>query len=111
MELADSLSFLVCDRPLAMTPKAARLLGDADSDARTRLARLKAALEDGGAWDEASLESAVRTFVEDENIKLGAIAQPLRAALTGSHASPGIFAVMAALGREETLARLADAGG
>ena len=111
VELADSLAFLVCDRPLAMTPKAARLLGDAGSEARTRLARLKAALEDGDGWDEASLETAVRSFAEDEDIELGAIAQPLRAALTGSHASPGIFAVMAALGRDETLARLADSGG
>ena len=111
VELADSLAFLVCDRPLAMTPKAARLLGDAGSEARTRLACLKAALEDREGWDEASLETAVRAFAEDEDIKLGAIAQPLRAALTGAHASPGIFAVMAALGRDETLARLADAGG
>ena len=110
VELADSLAFLVCDRPLAMTLKAARLLGDAGSDARTRLARLTAALDDGEGWGEASLETAVRAFAEDEDIKLGAIAQPLRAALTGSHASPGIFAVMAALGRDETLARLADAG-
>ena len=57
------------------------------------------------------LETAVRSFAESEDIGLGAIAQPLRAALTGTHASPGIFAVMAALGREETLARLVDAGG
>ena len=110
VELADNLAFLFRDPQQAMTPKAARLLGDAGSEARTRLARLKAALRDGEGWDEASLETAVRAFAEDEDIKLGAIAQPLRAALTGSHASPGIFAVMAALGREETVARLADAG-
>ena len=110
VELADSLAFLLSDRPLAMTPKAARLLGDAGSEARARLARLKAALEDREGWEEASLETAVRAFAEDEDVKLGAIAQPLRAALTGAHASPGIFAVMAALGRDETLARLADAG-
>ena len=111
VDLGDSLSFLVCDRPLAMTPKAAKLLGECGSEVRARLARLKAALDDGEGWDEASLETAVRAFAEDEDVKLGAIAQPLRAALTGSHASPGIFAVMAALGRDETLARLADAGG
>ena len=109
VELADNLSFLVRDRPLAMTPKAARLLGDDGSEARTRLASLITALEAGGAWDEAALESAVRAFAEDEDVRLGAIAQPLRAALTGAHASPGIFAVMAALGRDEALARLADA--
>ena len=111
VELADSLAFLFRDPQDAMTPKAARLLGDAGSDARTRLARLKVALKDGEGWEEASLETAVRAFAEDEDVKLGAIAQPLRAALTGSHASPGIFAVMTALGRDETLTRLADAGG
>ncbi len=111
VELADNLAFLVCDRPLQMTSKAARLLGDEDSEARARLGRLNAALQGIAAWSEADLETAVRNFAEDEGVGLGAIAQPLRAALTGAHASPGIFAVMAALGREETLARLADAGG
>ncbi len=111
IELADKLAFLVCDRPLEMTPKAAKLLGDEGSEARGRLARLTAVLRDNTAWDEAALETAVRSFAEGEGVGLGAVAQPLRAALTGAHASPGIFAVMAALGREETLARLADAGG
>ena len=105
VELADKLAFLVSDRPLTMTAKAERLL---DDEARARLAGLREALEPLAAWDEAALESAVRAFADDEAIKLGAVAQPLRAALTGSHASPGIFAVMAALGREETLARLKD---
>ena len=105
VELADKLAFLVCERPMAMTPKAARLLGD---EARALLARLGHALGPHSAWDEAALESAVRAFATDEGAGLGAIAQPLRAALTGAHASPGIFAVMAALGRDETLARLGD---
>ena len=106
VELAEKLSFLVRERPLAMTPKAARLLGD---EARARLAGLREALEPLAAWDEDALESAVRDFAESEGVGLGKVAQPLRAALTGSHASPGIFCVMAALGREETLARLGDA--
>ena len=109
VELADNLTFLVCDLPLEMTAKAARLLGDDGSEARVRLGRLNAALQENVAWDEADIEAVVRGFAEDEGVGLGAIAQPLRAALTGAHASPGIFAVMAALGREETLARLADA--
>ena len=53
--------------------------------------------------------AAARDFADLEGVKLGTVAQPLRAALTGSHASPGIFDVMAALGRDETLARMADA--
>ena len=111
VELADNLTFLVGDLPLAMTPKAARLLSEDGSEARARLARLREALRPLGEWTEAGLETAVRDFAEDEGAGLGAIAQPLRAALTGAHASPGIFAVMAALGREETLARLADTAG
>ena len=103
VELADSLAFLVCERPLTMTPKAKRLL---DNEAQARLARLVTALQQLATWDEATLEGAVRAFADDEAIKLGAVAQPLRAALTGAHASPGIFAVMAALGRDETMARL-----
>jgi glutamyl-tRNA synthetase len=61
------------------------------------------------SWAHDELERVVRAYAEAEHVKLGQIAQPLRAALTGSIASPGIFEVMAVLGREETLARLADA--
>ena len=106
VELADKLAFLVRERPLAMTPKAARML---DDEAQARIVRLKDALQPLAAWDEAALESAVRAFAEDEEVGLGAVAQPLRAALTGTHASPGIFAVMAALGQKETHDRLEDA--
>ena len=105
VELADKLAFLVRERPLAMTPKAARLLGD---EAQARIVHLAQALRPLAAWDEAALESAVRDFAESEGVGLGKVAQPLRAALTGSHASPGIFVVMAALGQDETLARLRD---
>ena len=59
-------------------------------------------------WSEAALEAQVRAFAEAEDCKLGQIAQPLRAALSGSHASPGIFEVMAVLGRSESLARISD---
>ena len=50
----------------------------------------------------------VRAYVEESGLKLGQAAQPLRAALTGRAMSPGLFDVMAVLGRDETLARLAD---
>jgi glutamyl-tRNA synthetase len=55
------------------------------------------------------LEAELRRFAEGGGLKLGAIAQPLRAALTGSLASPGLFEVMEVLGREESLARIEDA--
>ena len=50
----------------------------------------------------------MRAFAESGNLKLGAVAQPLRVALTGRTTSPGIFDVLAVLGRQECLARLAD---
>ena len=108
VELADGLAFLVCDRPLAMTRKAAKLLGGEGSEARDRLGRLRGVLRPLAEWREETLEGAVRAFAKGEEVGLGAVAQPLRAALTGADASPGIFAVMAALGRDETIARLDD---
>jgi len=59
-------------------------------------------------WTAAATENAVRAFVERKEIKLGAVAQPLRAALTGRPTSPGIFEVLQVLGKQESLARLAD---
>ena len=59
-------------------------------------------------WDSASLEAAIRGVAEDGGVKLGKLAQPLRVALTGRTTSPGIFDVLALLGRDESLARIAD---
>ena len=70
---------------------------------------MRPALEAVEVWDEQALEKAVRQVAEAADLKLGQVAQPLRAALTGSTTSPGIFEVMVVLGRRETLARLADA--
>ena len=104
-ELAENAAFYIAIRPLVMTEKAAKLLSD---EGRARLARLLPALEVLDDWNEAALEAQVRAFAETEDCKLGQAAQPLRAALTGSHASPGVFEVMAILGREESLGRIAD---
>jgi len=105
VELAINARFLVAERPVTPDAKAARLLSP---EARRLLAELGPALE-GGAWRAAALEERVRAFADLDDVPLGAIAQPLRAALTGSAASPGIFAVMEVLGRDETLGRIADA--
>jgi glutamyl-tRNA synthetase len=59
-------------------------------------------------WQVPALEAAVRAFAESAGVKLGKIAQPLRAALTGKSVSPPVFDVMAALGRDEALARIRD---
>jgi len=69
---------------------------------------LHTALDGLATWDTEALEAAVRTVADAAGVKLGNLAQPLRAALTGRRTSPGIFDVLALLGREESLARIAD---
>ena len=58
--------------------------------------------------DELPDEAAVREVAESAGVKLGAVAQPLRAALTGKRTSPGIYDVLFLLGRDESLSRIAD---
>ncbi len=103
--LAASGAFLFARRPIPMDDKAGQLL---TGDARQILARLTVPLGQTEPWTLEAVEAALRDFAERENLKLGQIAQPLRAALTGSTASPGIFDVLALLGRDETLRRIAD---
>ncbi len=103
-ELSDIAQFYVARRPIPIDDKAKALL----APAKPLLHALAAALE-ATPWNAGALEEATRGFAEARGLKLGAAAQPLRAAMTGSSASPPIFAVMEVLGREESLARLADA--
>ena len=104
-ELAANARFLVAERPIVADATAAKLL---TPEARSLLAGLDPALR-RSEWRPDALEGCVRDFADRNNVKLGAVAQPLRAALTGSTASPGIFEVMGFLGRDETLGRIADA--
>jgi glutamyl-tRNA synthetase len=103
-ELAEKARFYIAERPIHPNGDARKLL---TPDARALLGELAGGF--GGAWDHAALEAALRDFAAAKGLKLGAVAQPLRAALTGSTASPGIFEVMEVLGRDECLGRLADA--
>lgn len=105
IELIDGASFILADRPLAMEPKAAAVL---TPETRILIGKLRTALESITDWTAASTEAATRAFAEAEGIKLGGAAQPLRVALTGKTTSPGIFDVLAVLGRQECLDRLAD---
>jgi len=105
-ELADGAGFLFRTRPLEMDADAEALL---QGDAKTLLGQLHAALDAANAWDTEALEAAVRAVADDAGVKLGQVAQPLRAALTGRRTSPGIFDVLVLLGREESLGRIADA--
>jgi glutamyl-tRNA synthetase len=104
-ELADGARFLFAKRPLEMQAEAAGLLTD---DARGVLASAHARLVALANWEVPVLEAAIREVAESTGVKLGKLAQPLRAALTGRTTSPGIFDVLALLGREESLARIAD---
>jgi glutamyl-tRNA synthetase len=102
VELTASAAFLARSVPLPFEPKAQALL---NPDALAMLGRLKDKLA-AAEFSPAGVDSALREFAGAENKKLGAVAQPLRAALTGSTMSPGIDATLAALGRKESLARL-----
>ena len=105
VELADAAAFLAHPLPLTMQPKADALL---TAEARLLLRDVSAALA-ASDFTVAGIDAALRGFAEGAGLKLGQIAQPLRAALTGSTVSPGIDATLAALGRAEALARIAIA--
>jgi glutamyl-tRNA synthetase len=105
IELLDNASFLFATRPLSLDEGARKLL---DVSGRDTLAALLPRLEAVEPWTQEGLEAAVRNFSDTAGLKLGKVAQPLRAALTGRSTSPGIFEVLAVLGREESLARLRD---
>lgn len=104
-ELAENAGLYSFDRPLALSPKATQLL---TVEARHALRDLRVPLAAVEAWNAGSLEAAVRAHAEQASMPLRALAQPLRAALTGRDASPPIFEVMDILGRDETLGRLDD---
>lgn len=104
-EIADGAMFLFAARPLAMEDKAAALL---EGDGTRLLGRVHDRLTAVTDWSAEALDAAVRAVAEAEGIGLGKVAQPLRAALTGRTTSPGIFDVLVLLGRDESLARLAD---
>ena len=105
VELLQSARFLFDTRPLSLDEKAAKIL---DASAREHLGGLHADLAALDAWTVEAVEAAVRAYAERAELKLGKVAQPLRAALTGTSTSPGIFDVIVALGREEALGRIAD---
>ena len=108
VELAEGAAFYMRARPIRPDDKAARLL---DDNARAALASFAKALAAVQNWRQDVLEGEARRHCEAAGLALGKLAQPLRAALTGSTVSPPIFAVMETLGRDESLARIADVTG
>jgi glutamyl-tRNA synthetase len=105
VELFDSTRFLWASRPLDLNDQAKALL---TPDAKSGAAALLPELDGIADWSAPAVEAVVRAFAERTGMKLGAVAQPLRAALTGRTTSPPIFDVLAVLGKDESLARLRD---
>jgi glutamyl-tRNA synthetase len=96
---------LFVQRPLPMDEKAKTLLND---EGRAALASLLPILFNTTDWTAPAIEAAVKAHAEAQSLKLGKLAQPLRAALTGTATSPGIFDVLEVLGKEESLGRIED---
>ena len=105
-DLANGSLFFLRKRPIPMDEGAAKLLASATPGLLDRARARFAAQPD---WTAAALEAAARAMAESDGVKLGQIAQPLRAAVTGSAQSPGLFEVLEVLGRDEVLGRIDDA--
>ena len=106
LDLADLTLFVLRERPLPLDDKARGLL---DEETRARLARLATRLDDEPEWIAAAMNGALRAFAESEGVGLGKIAPALRAVLSGGTAAPDLASALEALGREESLGRIADA--
>ncbi|MDB9704365.1 glutamate--tRNA ligase [Rhodospirillales bacterium] len=105
VELTDNAKFYAISRPLSLDEKAAQIL---DNEAREHISKMRAQLAGVDDWTEETVQNTAKSYAEACSLKLGKVAPPLRAALTGSSVSPSVFEVMAVLGRDETLARLDD---
>jgi len=108
VEILDNADYLFAKRPIALDAQAEKLLDEAG---RKTLGALLLRIESVETWAPEALDAAVRRYAEEAGLKLGKVAQPLRAALTGRTTSPGIFDVLEVLGREESLARIRDKAG
>jgi len=104
-QILERAHFVLAERPLDMDPKAAKSLNDVS---RGILDELTPQLQNA-SWDRETLEHLVSEFAAQRELGLGKIAQPMRAALAGRMVSPSVFDMMTVLGRDETLARLAEA--
>ena len=105
VELAQNAHYLFAERPLEPDEKAAKLLNPEACAHLQALADQLALLEE---WSAQATEDCIRSYIARADVKLGKVAQPLRAALTGTTVSPGIFDVLVSLGKDESLARLRD---
>ncbi|HYD06595.1 MAG TPA: hypothetical protein VEC60_12760, partial [Reyranella sp.] len=107
VELTENSRIYAESRPLTFDEKATKLLTPTAAALLTDYRERVAAVD---PWSQGALEQAARDMAGAAGVKLGDLAQPLRAAITGRGVSPPIFEVMEVLGKDESLARLADAG-
>jgi len=105
VELFEASRFLWASRPLELNDQAKALL---TPQAQAEIAALLPELQAIPDWNAAAVEAVIRGYADRAGLKLGAVAQPLRAALTGRTTSPPIFDVLEVLGSDESLARLRD---
>lgn len=109
LELIEGADFLLAARPIPIEPKAVKMLSD---ESRPVLAAVAAALAqaipDEAGWTLEAVETEIRRFAEEKELGFGKVAQPIRASCVGKTKSPGIFDVLYALGRAESLTRMAD---
>ena len=104
-ELLEKGHFILVNRPVEPDEKALKNL---DTVSRGILGELTPHLQDV-SWERETLEEALNGFAAAKETKFGALAGPLRAALSGRAATPSVYDMMLVLGRDETLARLKDA--
>ena len=105
VNLAQGAAFIFEQRPIPMEEKAASLLNE---DGLAVVKSILPLFEALGDWSPETVEACIRTYTEKNDLKLGKVAQPIRAAVTGKATSPGAFDVLQILGREASLARLKD---
>jgi glutamyl-tRNA synthetase len=105
VELMAGARFLFASRPLGLDESAKKLMAD---DGKAALLALRPVLAGSPDWTAAALEALVKRLAEERSMKLGKLAQPLRASLTGTSTSPPVFEVLDVLGREESLGRIDD---
>lgn len=106
-QIIEKAHFLLTPRPLEPDEKSAKSL---DNVSRSILRELTPHLQTA-TWSRDALETVVSEVAKAHDLGLGKLAQPLRAALAGRTVSPSVFDMMLLIGREETLARIADAAG
>ncbi len=104
-ELLEKAYFVLGQRPFDPDEKAAKAL---DAVSRGILSELTPHLQNA-SWTRADLEALIAAQAEAHGVKMGKLAQPLRAALAGRTVTPSVFDMMLVIGRDETIARLKDA--